>query len=417
MSVPEVYITSAIHQNGSGGYSPAVIRAQLTQFFEFKVRVPRRGYRTAELRVNLLSPELTPLYAGIGFQAYMNFLYVKWRGKVVFWGPISIKEIDMEESSLTLRAVDQAARLEHHYFRIGDDAMGVNGDSTKGRIPINASGLHLCLKAGEVPEAIAGRTYIPLGIQMGADHHTAGDAPPMDIERGQEVWRIMQDLGDRTDGPLFDLRPLDISNGQYFSKMDVYGQFRGDISSTVKFHYGIGLNNTRNMRIVEGGEILSHVHTVTQNNHWRTTTVSTRSGEKYGIWVQWEQVDFNIDDSQTEAAVNKGLGAVGDAILDAYGRPFATVEITLRRDDQLQDNTNQFYWLTDFDVSDIVEVQGKKGGEFWSDKYQIEEVRLEQESDNTGQVRQAIDVTPWVVTGQYTYRHFTDFVEDAVDDA
>src|SRR3954452_14682158 len=102
MSIPEVYITTAIKQ---GPFVSASIRTQLTQFTDLKVRVPRKGRRTAELSINLQNPELTDLYSGIGFQPYMNFLHIKWRGHVVFWGPIVTKEVDFEESSLKLNAM------------------------------------------------------------------------------------------------------------------------------------------------------------------------------------------------------------------------------------------------------------------------------------------------------------------------
>lgn len=410
MSIPEVYITSAIHQAGVTGYNPAVIRTELTQFFDLKVSVPRKGYRTASLRVNLLNTELNPLYTGNGFKCYSNFLYIIWRGHVVFWGPILIKEIDYEESSLTLQASDQGARLEHHYFRIGDEAMGVGGDATVGLLPVGYEGVRLSIQAGKVPTTAT--TYIPLGIKMGSDNHNSLGSE-MKIERGQEVWRTLLDMGERTDGPLIDLRPLDIDDGEAFATVNVYNQFRDDISDTVQFHYGTGLRNVRNMRPTEGGEVLSHVHVVTQDNHWRTTTSSNTSGANYGVWIQWEQVDFNLKDSISESEAEAALGAVGDAIMDVHGRPLTTVEIVMKRDDQIG-VTNLFHWITDFHVSDIIEVKGVKGGEALDGKYQIDEVRLEQEGDNSGQVRQAIDVIPWVVSGQYSYQHATDFVEDEV---
>lgn len=401
MSIPEVYITSAI--TGSG---PAVIRAQLTQFFDLKVRIPRKGHRTADLRVNLQSPELAPLYSGIGFETYRNFLYIIWRGQVVYWGPILIKEADFEESSLTIHSTDQGARLEHHYFRIGDAAMGVGGDSTIGNLPVGYNGLGLCLDAGYVGSGI------PLGIRMGSDSHS-GTGQDMRIERGQEVWRVMMDMGDRTDGPLFDLKPLSLSDGNDFAVLNAYNQFRTDRSNTVKLHYNTGLKNVRNMNLTTGGQVLSHVHVITANKHWRGTTISGDTMNKYGTWIRWETVDWDLRDDISESEAVESLGAVGDAILDAYGRPLTSVEVTLRRDDELG-ASSQFYWLTNFNVSDIIELQGVKGGESFSGKYQIDEVRLEQESDNSGQVRQAMDVIPWVTTGQYRYHHSAEFVEDEV---
>ena len=416
MSIPEVYITTGIKTDGVGGLTAASIRAQLTQFFDLKVIVPRMGYREAELRVNLLSSELAPLYAGLDtkFSTYSNFLYIKWRGQVVFWGAIITKDIDFDGRSLTIKAKDQGARLEHHYFRIGDLAMDVPGDITKGHLTVDRAGLLLCLTAGEI-YVTAGRHYIPLGISYGTDDHTPSD--PVDqiqIERGQEIWRTMQDLADRSDGPMFEFKPLSITDSRKcFAVMNTYGPYvRDDVSSTVKFHYRTGLNNIRNIRETEGGQVLSHTHVLTQDNQWRTTTYSGESAEAYGVWIQWQQVDFNLRHSLSEDEVNQNLGAVGDAILDTYGRPLHSVEITLRRDDQIQDSANQFYWLTNFQVGDIVEVQGISGPEHLTGKYTIDEVRLEQEGDGSGQVRQSLDVIPHTPVGLHSYGHVSDFITD-----
>lgn len=415
MSVPQIYITTPIRNDGEGGRIPAVIRGQLTQFFEFKLRVPRKGYRTADLRVNLLSDELEPLYTtGDHLRTYANFLYVKWRSHVIFWGPILSKEVDFEGNDLTLHASDQGSRLEHHYFRIGDIAMDDPRNASKGHLTVNAAGIDLSLKAGEPPNSPdidAGSQYIPLGVRMGSDHHT-DYGRRIQIERGQEVWRTMLDLGDRTDGPLFEFVPLDISDGEDFAVCNVFDQVRDDISADVKFHYGTDLKNVRNMKLDVGGEVLSHAVVLTQDNRWRVLSISVPTGEEYGVWIQWEQVDFNLNKTATEADATDALGAVGDAVLDQYGRPLTSVEITLRRDDQIIDASDQFHWITDFRVGDIVGVKGTKGHESFSGKYMIDEVRLEQETDNSGQLRQAIDVIPLVTVGQYEYLHVTDFVAD-----
>jgi hypothetical protein len=424
VSIPEIYITNGIHFDSHGGKIPAEIITQLHQFQELNIRIPRKGYRTASMKLNLLSSELAPIYRFNKFTVYSCFLYVKWRGRVVFWGPVLIKEMDFEDNSLVVQASDQGSRLEHHYFRIGDEALNIPDDGTgipKGYLGVGIDGLILCIKAGEYTDSNSqpyGRA-IPLGIKIGTNSHVAGNNRII-VERAQEVWRTMMDLGERTDGPLFDLVPMTIEDGKWFATMNVYGRSRTDRSKTVKFHYGTGLKNVRNISPTVGGQVLSHVHVVTQNNHWRTTTASGASIRDYGVWVQWEQVDFNIADSETEAQVNKQLGAVGDTILDSYGRPLISLEVQLRRDDEINPYggplAHQFYWLDDFQVSDIVEIAGVKGYEQFKGKYRIDEVRLEQEGDASGQVRQVVDVSPWVTTDQYKYVHNTDFIQEGVAD-
>jgi hypothetical protein len=411
MSAPLVYITSAIHGTSPFSVTPAALRAQLTQFTNFSLRVPRKGHRSCDFKLALQSPELAPLYGGIGFRPYMNFVYVSWRGHIVYWGPIVVKEIDFEDNSISIQSMDLAARLEHHYFRIGDAALDDPDDPTVGTLPVSASGLSLALQAGSVP----GTGFIPLGIRLGSNNHTSFGTQ-MKIERGQEIWRTIMDMGDRNDGPLVDIVPLPISDGRDFAVMNVYGQFRNDVSSSVKFHYRTGLNNLRNLKITEGGKVLSHAHVLTQDNHWRTTTMSGDSGNKYGVWIQWEQVDFNLPDGSSESDATASLGAVGDAILDAYGRPLTTTEIVLRRDDEIG-ATSQFHWLEDFNVSDIVEVQGAMGGESLNGKYQIDEFRLEQESDNSGEVKQAVDIIPWVQAGDFPYSHGSGYIDTEDENA
>lgn len=408
MSVPEVYITTGIHGTGATARTPAVIRGQITQFFDFNLRVPRKGYRTCDIRVNLYNDELAPLYAGAErLDPYKNFLYVKWRGRIVFWGQITIKEVDFENNSIVLHGFDQGARLEKHYFRIGDEAIDDPKDITQGHLPVSVLGLRLCLLSGE---PWWDSTYIPLAIKNGTNTHSSFGSK-IKVERGQELWRTMQDLGDRTDGPLFEFEPMDISDGQYFAVMNSFGQIRRDLSSVVKFHHLIGLNNVRSMQLTEGGQVISHTNVLTRNNKWRTLTSSGQAGHDAGVWVGWDNVDWDLANKTTKTEAEAALGAVGDATLDAYGRPLKSVEMILNRDDQMQDNENQFYWLEDFKIADVVEVKGAKGQESFSGKYTIDEIRLEQESDNSGQVRQAVDVLPFVTVGQYHYNHQTLYVD------
>jgi len=414
--IPEIYITNGIKWDGAGSKTPAHIRGQITQFTGFKLQVPRKNYRSCEFTTNLLNPELEDIYAeDPGFESHHNFVYVRWNEQIVFWGPIITKDMDFENNTMQLSALDQGARLEHHYFRIGDDCMnpadGSDGDITVGHLPVNAFGLEFGLLAGESPSTSLTNS-IALAVRLGDDDHT-DSGRRIKIERGQEVWRTMLELGDRSDGPLFEFVPLPITDSEVdFAEMRVYGPyFRNDHSATVKFHYLTGLNNVRNLQPVTGGEVLSHVHALTQNNEWRVTTVSHETAHVYGVWVQWEQVDWNLSDGTTEAEAIESLGAVGDAVLDAYGRPLKMVEITLRRDDQVHDSANQFVWIDDFEVGDVVEVQGVKGNETFDGNFQIDEVRLEQEADNSGQVRQVIAVIQHVEVGQYEYDHSALFVD------
>lgn len=408
MSIPEVYITTGIHGTGQVTRTPAIIRGQITQFFDFNLRVPRKGFRTCDVRVSIYNPELAPLYAGAEqLDPYRNFLYVKWRGHLVFWGQITTKEVDFDTNSVVLHGFDQGARLEHHFFGIGDQVMDDPKDVTKGHLPVDAFGLRLCLLSGD---PWWDSSYIPLGIKNGTnDHNSSGRK--VKVERGQELWRTMQDIGERSDGPLFEFEPVDISDGEYFAKINVFGQIRRDLSSTIKFHHGIGLNNTRSMKVTEGGQVITHAKVLTRDNRWRTLTSSPVDARHAGQWESWQNVDWDLASKTTMAQAEAALGAVGDTILDAYARPLNSVEITLRRDDQLQDNANQFYWLDDFKVADVVEVKVAKGHESFSGKYTIDEVRLEQESDNSGQVRQAVDVLPFVAPDSRHYNHWTLYVD------
>lgn len=432
MSRAEVYITTGIHNvMGStiidipwtpGARTPAVIRGQITQFKELKVAIPRKNYRTASLQMNLMSPELPQFYTTDDphFDPYRNFLYIKWRSHIIFWGPIITKEVDFEASTITLNAKDQGARLEQNYFKIGDQAMdGANpGGSglqfpfaSTGHLEVGYNGLEMCLQAANKEEDTRIMTsddlrypaFIPLGIKMGANDFGSNDKQ-ITISRGQEIWRTMLDLGDRTDGPLFELVPQDISDGNFFAALNVFGQFRNDLSSTVKFHYNTGLNNVRNLQPATGGGVLSEVNTVSNDKRWNVYSLDLQAGRDYGIWLSWTAVDWSINLNSTADDAKNSLGAVGDATLDAYAVPLIAVTVTLRRDDQV-DETDQFFYIDDYKVADIVEVAGQKGPESFSGQYLIDQVRLEQTSDNTGEILQNIDVIPWVEAGSRSYYH------------
>jgi hypothetical protein len=434
MSKAQLYITTAIH-NVAGSWNgdnyddpppdrtPATITGQITQFRNLKIAVPRKGMRTASFDMALLSPELPQFYTTSDphFEPYRNFLFIKWRGHIVFTGPILTKEIDFEGNRITFNASGQEARLEKNYFKIGDQAMdgtGAPGDlaypfAQTGHIPINYHGVELALQAVNHEEntkiattdpTIQYPAVVPLAIQMGTNHHT-DFGHKITISRGQEIWRTLLDIGDRTDGFVLNFIPQDPTSGPpyYFTKVDVYGQFRTDVSTTVQFHYNTGLNNVRNLQPATGGDAITRANTVSSDKRFNVYSFYLTGEKKYGIWVDWEAVDYSIDLNSTRADGLAELGVVGDAILDAYGIPLVAMTIVLNRDD-VSPAPTLFHWQEDFFVGDIVEVEGAKGPESVSGLYQIDQFRLEQEGDNSGQMREAIDVIPWS-TADRGYKH------------
>jgi hypothetical protein len=217
------------------------------------------------------------------------------------------------------------------------------------------------------------------------------------------------DLGDRSDGPLIEFIPLDPDDGEDFAVCNTYGPYlRNLLYEDIIFQYEFGNNNIRNVTGNVGGEVLSHATILTQDNHWRVLTTWSDGAAEYGMWVLWEQADSTLDKNSSESDVRTGLGAIGAAILDEHGVPLNSLGIVLRRDDQMQDNANQFYWIDDFKVGDVVRIEASKGHEFFYGNYLIDEVRLEQESDGTGQVRQAMDVIPFVSMFDRDYTYLTD---------
>jgi hypothetical protein len=440
MSQAQVYITTGIHNvMGSpitdipftpGARTPAVIRGQITQFRNLKIAIPRKNYRTADLTVNLMSPEIEQFYTSSDpdFSTYSNFLYIKWRGHLVFWGPILTKEVDYEGRTLTLHAKDQGSRLEKNFFKIGDEAMdgknpGGNGlqwpFASTGHLPVNSDGIRMCLQSAAHMEDTRIMTddnlrypaFIPLGVRMGFNHHT-DSGRKITIQRADEIWSKITELGDRIDGPLVDFVPLDISDGKDFAVCNVYGPyFRNDLSSTIKFHYNTGLNNVRNIQPAYGGEVLSHVNSVSQDGRWNVYSIYMNGGNKYGIWVQWEAMGYNLPVTSSKTDARDSLGAHGDAVLDAYGEPLIAVTVTLRRDDQVRADDssgsvdNQFHFIDDFHVGDAVEIAGVQGPESFTGNYLIDQVDLQQVGDNTGEILQVITVFPWVQEGERTYRH------------
>jgi hypothetical protein len=338
------------------------------------------------------------------------------------------KEVDYEGRTLTLHAKDQGSRLEKNFFKIGDEAMDGKDPGGKGlqwpfastgHLSVNSDGIRLCLQSAAHMEDTRIMTddnlrypaFVPLGIRMGFNHHT-DSGRSITIQRADEIWQKVQELGDRTDGPLIDLVPLDISDGNDFAVCNVYGPYlRNDLSSTIKFHYNTGLNNVRNLQPAYGGEVLSHANSVSQDGRWNVYSIYMNAGRKYGIWVAWEAMQWNIKLKSTKEQARDSLGAVGDATLDAYGEPLIAVTVTLRRDDQIHPDdspgvmANQFHFIDDFHVGDVVEIAGVQGPESFTGNYLIDQVDLQQTSDNTGEILQSITVVPFVQAGDRTYRH------------
>lgn len=398
MSAFTVKITTHLRQNGLGGFvSPVVVGDPLTQITQAKVRIPKRGSREAELTINLHSTDLATVYDNAEdnkLRPYKHFLYMEWRGHPVFWGPIVTKEIDFEERSLTLRARDQSIRLEHHFYRLGDEALNHPTDPTKGFLLVGTEGLRVSVEAGELPSAFAG---FALGIEMGTDTFGPG-VNEIIIERSQEVWRTMVELTERTDGPLFELVPADVDTSPTrLATLNSFGQIRDNHTNPltadyVSLDYNTGNHNLRNIRPTEGGKLLTFATVVSEDLDFRVNVIANDQMNEFGQYVHWEAVDFNVANI---GEADELLGAVGAAYLNAYAQPLTNLDLELRRDDEVG-ATNQFYYIEDFKVADLIHISGTEADETVSGNYQIEEVSLEQEPDGTGEVRQVVQVVPYV---------------------
>lgn len=347
-----------------GGTSVIAIEdtIEVTQFSDLEVEHIHNEGRTASIKLSCFDPiveALEPLEQAL----WIGF----WRpgenvAEGIFYGQCTINDdFDDAEGKVELVAADPlAGKARRHYIRRGDPALNI--DPERGSLPNHAESIATILKAACNTPSQQSRAMpaLALGFDQYADPFNtpaAADAATIEIQRGQQVTELVEDILRDVNGPDMDVRPAWWFPTNRYADIWLYAP-PGDPESPgptglgrnldpvdpndpqpgeVIFEYGIGLDTCSKLT-VEPGEPTTHAHYLDKSRRYRATSTDVASSQKIGAWVSFNTADFTIQRAhRSGGTVVKPdvtpLKALADTIVKAYGRPPRHITLTLRPPD------------------------------------------------------------------------------------
>lgn len=362
-----------------------------------QVVIPLNDSRRAQVTVSLRDPIIQTgdaLWdaANSRWRTYARFLKVYYHDLLVFWGPIKLVHADFGAETAQISAVDISLKLINHVAVRGDldsgdtysVALSADNDD-HGWITIDEAGLRLLRDAALNTAAQTTRNMPDLGVVDGTNDF--GDPVGyMGISRWDQIWNTMIQLS-QSGGPDFELEPIEDTVGAY-AQLNTYASQGEDRSAETVFHYGTGKQNLDNLSLTDGAVYITHNHVVTRDGRQRVTTANLDSSGETGAYVRADAVDFDAQGADPDR-VSDALAEHGVGIVNAYGRPLVTCQLTLP-----PETDDSYRYGTDYAVGDVVGVAGRVGVlNLEPSAYRITEVRLNQTGPDNG-VQPEIDVIP-----------------------
>lgn len=380
--------------SGATAATPISILGRILQFQDAEVGIPIMDQRTAKLTISMYDPILAKLVSlghvdadGNPLLAYATMLRVWYDYRPdapTFWGAISVPEFNYGDGTITLNAVDRGLSLENHFLRLGDTALDA-ANGFQGLVPPDTRGLRMLRDAGLNTVAQNARFMPDLGIKDGpfTSIDMTDSANWVKLDRGDQVWQRMKDVGGLLAGSEWELDPIDdLYDYAQLNCFDFQGQ---DRSNSLIFQSGFGKNNCT-IDHTPGGKLYTHAHVLSSDGVNRETSVDVDSSNLRGAYVYWDATNYT-------AGHSKLLKARADMIVGLYGVPPDYATITLPPDPE----TDIHYWDS-FSIGDIVNAQAKRGfcRAFFLPR--VMNVRLTQK-DAANNTQCAIDVVPYEAIG------------------
>jgi hypothetical protein len=265
-----------------------------------------------------------PIVASL--QPYQKALLVVYHrpgddvGEPVFYGQANVEE-DYGQATVTLNAQDPSLRMQHHYIRIGDSGMTIS-HGTKADLTPDPNGI---LKVLDAAQVAAGPK---LGMELRNIDAASRGGHYIRVERGQELWAILQLLVENELGPDIDVCPVFIRGGSdaLYAYIDCYQDMGTDRSSSVTFEYGMPQDNATSVQVTPSHPT-TYVHVIDNRARWRASGSAGAQVAQTGIFIDWIVSDGEVADEDTEV-----LTEIARAHLQAYARPLKTTTVTLRSD-------------------------------------------------------------------------------------
>lgn len=382
------------------GASTYTSYGRVSHFTEGLVEIPQNDSRRASIKIYLDDPIIRHI------RPFSRMLRIHYRGRMIYWGVLSLPHYDLAGNTVQLNSVDPSIRLYHHMLRFGDlentaagwgsPPPGGLGADGKGMVYVSTLGMRLLRDAGNNLEEQTARGVPDLGIVNGYDdwHIEPGDADGfpdwIEVGRGDRVLEKMKDLSNQVNGPDFEFEPISGQPGAY-ARLNTYYKQGTDKTGSVAFYYGTMTDNLENIEVSYGEEFVTHVHTLDRGAKYRYTEANVDSSAEHGIYVYWDATDYDTA-KLTPAMREAVLRASAKGILAVYGRPLESYTLHCK----IETNTSPWY-MRDYKIGDIIKIGGKKGHFEFEDEVRITSIALEQ-VDAANNIRPRITVSPTVPT-------------------
>jgi hypothetical protein len=384
----------------------------IEQFSDVTFQHPLNDGRSASLALSMYDPIVTNLRP---FQQAVVLLYIRpgvdpEDAERVIWGPCNVID-NYDAGTVTLNIQDPSGRLQHHYLRVGDDALNVARAEGKGQIPADDRGVATLVKAGTFgtpPEP-----GIP-AMGLATRGRMANRTLIQEVERGQEVWAMITLISETVGGPDFDLKPnynLDGSlppsavsvEGRCYSVLWSYNppfstaltgaQLQRDLSATAIFEYGQPQDNVKSITVTPQRPA-NDVIVVDSAQSVRTRAQYPEGMGLVGVYQDWLSPEIKAGYDPWDLIEQFAI-----ANLNSWARPLNQVDLELRPDSG-QDffygdpELASFGTVGDFYLGDMVTLRAVRGNRSFEGVYRIVNVELTM-SGSRGPITTKLTVVPY----------------------
>lgn len=308
--------------------------ARPPQYQDVQVDIPLNDSRTAGVTLPIYDTYAGNDSATGHIEPIRRCLKIRYRDRLVFWGPMTQPEWNLKANTVRINAHDPTIFMKNHYFEETDAVF-----TLPSLVTIDGFGAWQIARA--VSDDLGGAAFP--GIVMGdVDSYEAPEGVASifkGIEVNDNVWDTFQELseiapypagdegGSFNSGPDFEFEPFDEEYDPFAQwgpgamvQLNTYEEKGIDRSATdgYIFHYGWGLMNLDNFEWSPDGSIMRNVFKVGA----RKQTVERRQGNAatYGIMEGFEARDT----SELTQAKNYASWQIL-----AYGSPPNFVKLTL----------------------------------------------------------------------------------------
>jgi hypothetical protein len=384
------------------------------QFSDLEVNHELNEFRTGSVTLSIHDPlvaDLEPFAQAvwIGYKRPLEVL-----SEAILYGQANVIT-DYAAETVTLEIQDPSIRCQHHYIRRGDAALNI--DKGRGRLPAHAYSISQVLNAARNTNEQQVREVPPLGLADSHNYYTVSidEAPPIEFERGQECWDLIQQIGRAIGGPDFDIHPRWFFPTEgFYAYLWTYNPadpppalddtaLARDLdpadpddpqTGEVVFDFGIGQDNLAGL-VETPGRPTTHVHVLDQPAVYRETVADAASSAEVGVFVDWIATDFAIPrpTRETPVANTAPLRAIGEARIKSWGRPVKFFTCTMRPDDAHTFHYGHPEWGFsvpegieyiggDWYIGDYVRVRAARGQRGFTTLARITGVKFKQQGSN-----------------------------------